>query len=84
MYVVKALWPKCFPIRNKGDVMKTIIIHAVIFPLFLLVFTPWVAAGAAYEKPKLIPQITVDQFRGDLPTRYYNRLGEGGLRYLLD
>ncbi len=27
-------------------------------------------------------QITVDQLRGDLPTRYFDRLGEGGLRYL--
>lgn len=51
---------------------------------FLLVFTPLVAVGAVYKKPKLILQITVDQLRGDLPTRYYNRLGEGGLRYLLD
>ena len=33
-------------------------------------------------KPKLILQITVDQLRGDLPTRYYNRLGKGGFRYL--
>ena len=32
--------------------------------------------------PKLILQITVDQLRGDLPTRYYERLGEGGIRYL--
>jgi hypothetical protein len=29
----------------------------------------------AREKPKLILQITVDQFRGDLPTRHYERLG---------
>ena len=36
------------------------------------------------EKPRLILQITVDQLRGDLPERYYDRLGEGGLRYLLD
>ena len=36
------------------------------------------------EKPKLVLQITVDQFRGDLPTRYVDRLGEGGLRYLLE
>ena len=35
------------------------------------------------DKPKLALQITVDQFRGDLPTRYADRLGEGGLRYLL-
>ena len=42
------------------------------------------APAVAKEKPKLILQITVDQFRGDLPTRYYDRLGQGGLRYLLD
>ena len=44
-----------------------------------LLFTT--AAGAA-DKPKLILQITVDQLRGDLPTRYYERLGDGGFRYL--
>jgi len=37
-----------------------------------------------HEKPRLVLQITVDQFRGDLPTRYADRLGEGGLRYLLE
>ena len=36
------------------------------------------------NSPRLILQITVDQLRGDLPARYYDRLGEGGLRYLLD
>ena len=36
----------------------------------------------AEEPPKLILQITVDQLRGDLPTRYYDRLGDGGFRYL--
>ncbi len=36
----------------------------------------------AADKPKLILQITVDQLRGDLPTRYYDRFGEGGFRYL--
>ena len=34
------------------------------------------------SRPKLVLQITVDQLRGDLPTRYYDRLGEGGFRYL--
>jgi predicted AlkP superfamily pyrophosphatase or phosphodiesterase len=34
------------------------------------------------EPPKLILQVTVDQLRGDLPTRYYDRLGDGGFRYL--
>jgi len=34
------------------------------------------------EKPvRLVLQITVDQFRGDLPTRYFDRLGKGGLRH---
>jgi hypothetical protein len=45
------------------------------------------AAGFAAEStapPRLILQITVDQLRGDLPLRYSDRLGEGGLRYLLD
>jgi predicted AlkP superfamily pyrophosphatase or phosphodiesterase len=41
-----------------------------------------VHAQSGKNKPKLILQITVDQLRGDLPTRYYDRLGEGGLRYL--
>jgi predicted AlkP superfamily pyrophosphatase or phosphodiesterase len=40
------------------------------------------AAVNAADKPKLILQITVDQLRGDLPTRYYDRLGAGGFRYL--
>ena len=43
-----------------------------------LLFVTSVAAG----QPKLVLQITVDQLRGDLPTRYYDRLGEGGIRYL--
>lgn len=44
---------------------------------------PALSAGVhATEKPKLIVQITVDQLRGDLPTRYFDRLGEGGFRYL--
>ena len=45
--------------------------------------TAEVSADVA-EKPRLVLQITVDQFRGDLPTRYADRLGEGGLRYLLE
>jgi predicted AlkP superfamily pyrophosphatase or phosphodiesterase len=31
---------------------------------------------------RLVLQVTVDQLRGDLPLRYFDRLGEGGLRYL--
>jgi predicted AlkP superfamily pyrophosphatase or phosphodiesterase len=34
--------------------------------------------------PKLIVQITIDQFRGDLLWRYADRFGEGGFRLLID
>lgn len=44
-----------------------------------------VTAQAQHRKsPRLILQITVDQLRGDMPQRFYDRLGQGGLRYLLD
>ncbi len=48
--------------------------------------TGFAAKGFAQErpKPKLILQITVDQLRGDLLERYYDRLREGRFRYLLD
>lgn len=43
-----------------------------------------IASAHAADPPKLVLQITVDQLRGDLPARVYDRLGEGGFRYLLD
>ena len=55
----------------------------------LLVVIPWLSSTASADdhspikhKPKLILQVTVDQLRGDLPTRYYDRLGDGGFKYL--
>ncbi len=36
------------------------------------------------DPPRLILQVTVDQLRGDLPARYYDRFGDGGFRYLMD
>ena len=41
-------------------------------------------SASAQDQPRLVLQITVDQLRGDLPTRYYDRLGDGGFRYLLE
>ncbi len=52
-------------------------LRAALFAALLV--SPPVFAG---DNPKLILQITVDQLRGDLPTRYYDRLGDGGFRYL--
>ena len=51
---------------------------------FFLVFSHTTFAGEAGNSPRLVLQITVDQLRGDLPTRYYERLGQGGFRYLLE
>jgi len=50
------------------------------------VFTALTAtvSSEATEAPKLIVQITVDQLRGDMPIRYQDRLGEGGLKWLLE
>jgi predicted AlkP superfamily pyrophosphatase or phosphodiesterase len=58
--------------------------------LFLILALPLISspttspAAKDASLPRLILQITVDQLRGDLPTRYYDRLGKGGLRYLLE
>ena len=48
----------------------------------VLVLAACSAAEVPAREPSLVLQITVDQLRGDLPTRYYDRLGEGGIRYL--
>lgn len=41
-------------------------------------------AATAQSQPKLIVQITVDQLRGDMPTRHLKQFGEGGFRYLIE
>ena len=52
--------------------------------LVLLLFGSAWGKESNDAKPKLVLQITVDQLRGDLPTRYLDRLGQGGFRYLLE
>ena len=56
----------------------------LIFPALRSIggFPTSALAQDAAAPPRLVLQITVDQLRGDLPTRYFDRLGEGGLRYL--
>ena len=59
--------------------------HLLLMTLPLLVNMPLMHQAHADDRnaaPKLIVQITVDQLRGDLPTRYFQRLGEGGFKYL--
>lgn len=67
-------------IFNPGKPLLTIL---ALMPL-MAITGPVDAAeqNIAQKKPRLVLQITVDQLRGDLPTRYYDRLGEGGFRYL--
>lgn len=50
----------------------------------LVVFASAPSVAQPSEKPRLILQITVDQLRGDLPLRYFDRFGAGGFRYLMD
>jgi len=50
----------------------------------VLAATAMPTVASEQSLPRLVLQITVDQLRGDLPRRYYERLGEGGFRYLLD
>ncbi|BBO74829.1 alkaline phosphatase family protein [Desulfosarcina widdelii] len=59
--------------------------------LFVVSFAPFLLAAATTHSrvnptrsPKLILQITVDQLRGDMPTSVYDRLGEGGFKYLYE
>ena len=61
--------------RGSADIRRGLML-AFVISLFAT------GVAQAQDKPKLILQITVDQLRGDLPTRYYDRLGEGGFRYL--
>lgn len=60
------------------------IIPVLTGAFLLLIFGTSRAQRNDSAKPKLVLQITVDQLRGDLPTRYLDRLGKGGFRYLLE
>ena len=64
-----------------SDSIAARFLSVLFLPLLLL--SSW-AAAADFPRPKLVLQITVDQLRGDMPTRYADRLGEGGFRYLIE
>lgn len=56
-----------------------------VFAVIAATNTIWIAAAIAKnEDIKLVLQITVDGLRGDLLSRYGDRFGPGGFRYLLD
>lgn len=62
------------------------LIRAVISLLAIALLTSADASGQGFypKAPKLILQITVDQLRGDMPARVYDRLGDGGFKYLYE
>jgi len=65
--------------KNRTEIT---LLFTLIFLASLLTANPVIAVEGPQIKPRLVLQITVDQLRGDLPTRYYDRLGGGGFRYL--
>jgi len=68
-------------VRRRTGILELSILSLSL--LLLISGTSW-GKGNDAAKPKLVLQITVDQLRGDLPTRYLDRLGKGGFRYLLE
>ncbi len=59
--------------------VRSLVIMLIMFPRLAL------AQDGPRQLPKLVLQITIDQLRGDMPTRFIeHRLSEGGFRYLLE
>lgn len=64
------------------SLLPILFLFIVFFPLPSRAEEGTSKAGTS-TRPKLILQITVDQLRGDFPTRFLDRMGEGGFRWLL-
>ena len=62
------------------------LINSVLATAMAFLVTGIVSYAGAQERPqvKLVLQITVDGFRGDLLNRYGDRFGKGGFRYLAE
>ena len=86
MHTIVHQFTEAWGIDRSVNIMRNLTLVKIVSfsSLIIALFLTSLSTSDAAEKPKLILQITVDQLRGDLPTRYYDRLGEGGLRYLLD
>lgn len=63
--------------------MRTRLRRIVLIAVIALC-APLSAQAQQPAQPRLVIQITIDGLRGDLPQRYRNRFGPGGLRYLMD
>ncbi len=58
--------------------------RVIVLVIALLFCAPASAQTQQPAQPRLVIQITIDGLRGDLPQRYRDRFGPGGLRYLMD
>ena len=58
------------------------VIHIVLVLLIAAVFTPTANSKQSDDDIRLVLQLTVDGLRADLLSRYADRFGEGGFRYL--
>src|SRR5512132_1849239 len=58
--------------------------YAFVLVLVILILTGTVVASAYNARPKLVVIVVIDQFRGDYLERYYDELGAGGFRLLMD
>ena len=62
--------------------MKAPAAHVVMSLFAFLIATSYPAQAAT--QPTLVVLITIDQLRGDMPLRFYDRFGPNGFRYLMD
>jgi predicted AlkP superfamily pyrophosphatase or phosphodiesterase len=67
-------------IKALAQFIKPLAISTIAFLLFCSISF----AQPPVQQPRLILQITIDQLRGDIPFRYYDRLPEGGFKYLIE
>jgi len=71
--------PVLFSSRYRFNWPVTVTLYGLmlLYPVLLLAQVP-------KQPPRLVLEITVDQLRGDLVDRYYQHLGAGGFRYLME
>jgi predicted AlkP superfamily pyrophosphatase or phosphodiesterase len=58
--------------------------RSIALVALLVVLTPTAFADTTPASPRLVLQLTIDQLRGDMLSRYHARFGKGGFRRLMD
>jgi len=78
---------RCLFVKSRSSrLIHSAILSCPVVMAAAIIILPWRALAddklVPPSTPRLVLQITVDALRGDLPARYYDRLGENGFRYL--